>query len=101
MSALIYVSLEHIHPVVDGIWHRARLTEVPAPGEAVRMLCGLVAAAEYDDVRGRDLHGVPRQCWSCECVYREENGFVPPPGGYPPGCASELRSVPRPGPRRC
>ncbi|MFD9961447.1 hypothetical protein [Amycolatopsis sp. NPDC058986] len=93
MSALIYVDLAHLHPVVDGVWHRAWLTHLPAPGEGVAMLCGLVATAEYCDRLDRDTHGVPVQCWDCEREYRAELGYSPPPGGYP---TASHRPVPYP-----
>ncbi|GAA4532351.1 hypothetical protein [Amycolatopsis samaneae] len=97
MSAVIYVDLAHLHPIVDGVWHRAWLDHLPAPGEGVAMLCGLVATAEYHDRGQRDAHGVPAQCWSCEREYREAMGYSPPPGGYPPlSRRSVIRPVPHP-----
>ncbi|MFD9963097.1 hypothetical protein [Amycolatopsis sp. NPDC058986] len=97
MTALIYVDLAHLHPIVDGVWHRAWLGHLPVPGEVVVMLCDVQAPAAYDDYGRRDTHSVARQCWRCEEVYRAEMGFAPPPGGYPH--ASGVRSVPHPRPR--
>ncbi|MFD9890417.1 zinc finger protein [Amycolatopsis sp. NPDC059027] len=79
MNALIYVNLDAVHPVVDGIWHRARFSHVPRPGEAITMLCGVSVVAEFDQGCQRDTHGVPRQCWDCDLVYRREHGIDPPP----------------------
>ncbi|MFE0027194.1 hypothetical protein [Amycolatopsis sp. NPDC059021] len=62
MSALIYLDLAHIHPIVNGQWYRARLVHVPQPGEAVTMLCGVSAAAEYDESGRRDARGPAAQC---------------------------------------
>ncbi|GAA4523518.1 zinc finger protein [Amycolatopsis samaneae] len=75
MSALIYVSLEHIRPVVDGKWHQVRLTGMPEPGQMLHMLCGLTAPAEYEQSEHRDEHGPATQCWSCDFEYRRMNGI--------------------------
>ncbi|SED26786.1 protein of unknown function [Amycolatopsis tolypomycina] len=36
-AAVIYIDPLMIHPVVDGVWHHARLEGVPDPGEAITM----------------------------------------------------------------
>ncbi|MFD9890723.1 zinc finger protein [Amycolatopsis sp. NPDC059027] len=75
MSALIYLNLDAVHPVIDGRWHRARLTSVPRPGEQITMLCGVTADAEFEGPREHEVHGVPKQCWDCDLVYRREHGI--------------------------
>ena len=91
MSALIYVDLEALHPVVDGVWHRADLPRVPLPGESLTMLCGVAAVAEFEDfVRRRDYP--PQQCWSCDLVYRRRKNIHVPAGH--PGLVT--RPTPRP-----
>ncbi|MFE0026863.1 hypothetical protein [Amycolatopsis sp. NPDC059021] len=80
MGAVIYVDTAAIHPVVDGVWHHTRLTGVPAPGEAVTMLCGIAAPAEFERSDLRDGHGVPHMCWSCDLVYRREHDLDVWPG---------------------
>ncbi|GAA4533897.1 zinc finger protein [Amycolatopsis samaneae] len=75
MSALIYLNLDAVHPVVDGRWHRARLTSVPLPGEKITMLCGVTADAEFERPREHAARGAPTQCWDCDLVYRREHGI--------------------------
>ncbi|GAA4552085.1 zinc finger protein [Amycolatopsis samaneae] len=75
MSALIYVSLDHVHPVVDGKWHRVQLAEMPEPGQVLHMLCGLTAPAEYERTEHRDARGPATQCWSCDFEYRRIHGI--------------------------
>ncbi|GAA4528987.1 hypothetical protein GCM10023192_14740 [Amycolatopsis samaneae] len=92
MDAVIYVDTEAIHPVANGEWHHTRLNHVPAPGERITMLCGLVATAEFAHVSQRDTHGVPHTCWNCDYVYRREHDLDIWPG-HP---ALSTRPAPRP-----
>ncbi|MFE0025512.1 zinc finger protein [Amycolatopsis sp. NPDC059021] len=92
MDAVIYVDTDAIHPVADGRWHHARLTRVPQPGETVTMLCGLTAAAEFEQSAQRDSRGVPQTCWDCDLVYRREHDLDVWPG-HP---ALPRRPVPHP-----
>ncbi|GAA4544484.1 zinc finger protein [Amycolatopsis samaneae] len=80
MIALIYVDTRAILPVVDGTWHRARFTHVPSPGEPITTLCGVSAVTEFELLDRRDVHGVPRQCWSCDLLYRRQHGIDVWPG---------------------
>lgn len=73
MSALIYVDLAHVHPVIDGVWHRAQLVGMPAPGVAITMLCGESAAAEYHRLDQRRAHGAPTACPRCDLLYRRQH----------------------------
>ncbi len=77
MTATIYLDPAAIHPVVDGEWHRTRLTGIPKPGQAVTMLCGLVAAATFMPLSERRTHGVPIQCDRCDAIYRRQLGIPP------------------------
>lgn len=79
MAAVIHVDPEAIHPVVDGEWHRARLTGIPKPGQGITMLCGLAETAEFRPLADRRAHGVPRQCPHCDAIYRRERGMAPSP----------------------
>lgn len=75
MTAAIYIDPLTIQPVIDGTWHRIRVTEIPAPGQIITMLCGASGAALFqvsDDERRR--HGIPRQCEDCDVIYRREVG---------------------------
>ena len=53
MSALIYVDLEALHPVVDGVWHRADLPRVPLPGEIQSSAVVLRDAFAHQRLRDR------------------------------------------------
>ncbi|RSM47833.1 hypothetical protein DMA12_07635 [Amycolatopsis balhimycina DSM 5908] len=84
MSALIYIDLEHVHPVIDGVWHQIDLLRMPLPGQALTMLCGRAAAAEYatkDEVR--QCNGSLRMCPDCDAVYRVRRGWLPSPRPRP------------------
>lgn len=81
MTAVIYVDLEAVLPVIDGEWHRVDLGRVPMPGEELTMLCGITATAEFENLVRRRDHP-PRQCWNCDKVYRIRKGIAPP--GSPP-----------------
>lgn len=84
MSALIYIDLEHVHPVIDGVWHQIDLLQMPLPGQALTMLCGRTAAAEYttkDAVRQRG--GSLRMCPRCDAIHRSRRGWVPSPRPRP------------------
>lgn len=78
MTALIYVDLDAVLPVVEGKWHRVDLHRVPMPGEELTMLCGLTAVAEFEDLVRRRDHP-PSQCWSCDLVYRRRKDIHVPP----------------------
>lgn len=75
MTARIYVDLATVHPVIDGEWHRAALTDMPQTGDTVTMLCGLTADAEYDRLDHRRADGIPTCCWACDAAYRRQQGI--------------------------
>jgi hypothetical protein len=79
VAAVIHIDPEAIHPVVEGEWHRTRVTGIPAPGQGITMLCGLAAVAEFRPLSDRRAHGVPHQCSRCEAIYRRERGITPSP----------------------
>lgn len=91
MTALIYVDIEALHPVIEGEWHRVDLHRVPMPGEKITMLCGVTAVAEFEDLVRRRDHP-PHQCWGCDLAYRRRKGIAVPPEH--PGLAP--RRTPRP-----
>lgn len=94
MSAVIYIDPQSIHPVINGEWHRTRLAAIPAPGQGITMLCGVVATATFEPLDQRRAHGVPTQCWRCDLAYRRAHGIAVPPGH--PG----LKQPPTPHPRK-
>ncbi len=75
MSAVIYLDPGGLHPVVNGYWHRTRLTRIPEPGQDITMLCGVTAPAEFQSLADRRAHGVPRMCPQCDAIYRRERGI--------------------------
>lgn len=77
MTAVIFVDLAHVHPVIDGVWHRAQLLGMPDPGQGITMLCGETAAAEYQRLEQRRAHGVPTMCPRCDLLYRQREGIPP------------------------
>ncbi|WP_406638040.1 hypothetical protein [Amycolatopsis sp. WGS_07] len=80
MDAVIYLDLAHIHPVVERVWHRTDVTEVPDPGQPVTMLCGLIASAAFERYDQRSVHGPLTQCQYCDLIYRQSLGWVVPFG---------------------
>ncbi|WP_167441485.1 hypothetical protein [Amycolatopsis vastitatis] len=72
MTAVIYIDPAAIHPVINGVWHRARLRGIPAPGQGITMLCGASAAASFEPSTQR---GVPTMCPRCDSVYRREHNI--------------------------
>jgi len=76
MKALIYVDLSALRPIVDGQWHRAHLSRVPAPGEQIVLLCGRTAPAVFESIAARTMAGIPTCCWECDLVYRRQCGIA-------------------------
>ena len=75
MTAAIYIDPLTILPVIEGEWHRTRLTKIPTPGQVITMLCGASGAAVFelsDERRRREIH---RQCERCDVIYRRERGI--------------------------
>jgi hypothetical protein len=90
MTVRIYLDLDKLHLVVNGLRHRAQLTHVPDPGERVTMLCGLVDVAAYTASPERPA----RTCWTCDLRYRRNLGFAIPqthPGLSEPNWVSPRR----------
>ncbi|MFF0147827.1 hypothetical protein ATK36_0432 [Amycolatopsis sulphurea] len=75
MSALIYIDLTVARPVIDGVWHLAGLSVVPAPGEEITTPCGAAGPVVFvpSSERGRD--GVPAQCLHCDVQERRRLGY--------------------------
>lgn len=93
MTVRIYLDLDRLHLVVNGLRHRANLRRVPDPGDRVTMLCGLVEEVEYTHAR----ETLPvRTCWTCDLRYRRKLGHAIPPTH--PGLDSQ--AAPTPSPRR-
>ena len=80
MNALIYLNLDHLHPVINGVWHHARFVAVPAPGDAITTLCGETAVAVFEPTTRRGAHGPPLQCPFCDVAYRRACGLAIRPG---------------------
>lgn len=80
MTATVYLDLDQLHFVIGGVRHRpTRLQHVPQSGEAVRMLCGVIAEVEYGS---RDPGAAPTTiCPDCDHDYRVRRGI---PTRFPP-----------------
>ncbi|WP_410644245.1 hypothetical protein [Amycolatopsis sp. lyj-346] len=91
MTAVIYIDPLMIQPVINGEWHRIRLTKLPAPGQIITMLCEASGPAMFrlsDDERRR--RGIPRQCERCDAIYRRELGIPRRLGTDVTGAAADL-----------
>jgi len=75
VTAVIYLDTEALHPVIDGEWHRTRLTGIPKPGQGITMLCGETASAAFEPLEQRRAHGVPTSCPRCDAIHRRERGI--------------------------
>lgn len=76
MTAIITVSLDYIHPVIDGRWHLIpRLEALPQPGETITTLCGITEPVAYQ--AKRELSVPARMCWDCDDKYRKSKGLPP------------------------
>lgn len=76
MTVRIYLDLDKLHLVANGLRHRARLSRVPDPGNQVTTLCGRVEKVEYTS----KPEGTPvKTCWRCDFLYRRGLGFAIPP----------------------
>lgn len=75
MTAAIYIDPLTILPVIDGEWHRTRLTEIPEPRQVITMLCGASGAAVFELSDDRRRHQIPRQCERCDVIYRRQRGI--------------------------
>lgn len=79
MTAMIYVDLAHVHPVIDGVWHFAALQRMPQSGEPVRMMCGVSAVAAYERIENRvsagHNNGPPTACRKCDEIVRRQKGI--------------------------
>ncbi|WP_116205442.1 hypothetical protein [Amycolatopsis circi] len=73
---MIYLDPAALLPVIGNVWHRARLAQVPAPGQAITMLCGQTAETAFETLARRSSHGASTQCPDCDLVYRREQGLV-------------------------
>jgi hypothetical protein len=74
MSAVIMVDLDRVHPVFDGRWHRARLHQLPQPGEDITTLCGRVETVEYRATKEQTVTVLT--CWPCDLAYRRQEGVA-------------------------
>ncbi len=72
---MIYIEPAAIHPVIDGEWHRTRLTGIPHPGQSVTMLCGVIAAAAFEPWEQRRAHGALTMCHGCDLIHRRHHGI--------------------------
>ncbi|WP_051166335.1 zinc finger protein [Amycolatopsis orientalis] len=75
MQALIFIDLDHVHPVIEGVWHRSALDSVPDPGDDVTMLCGLTAPAGFRPRDTRAPNGALLTCVYCDYQYRRARGI--------------------------
>jgi hypothetical protein len=68
VTAIITVSLDHIHPVINGYWHLLpRLQALPQPGETITTLCGITEPVVYQAKQEQLLP--PHTCWDCDREY--------------------------------
>jgi hypothetical protein len=77
VTAAIYIDPLTILPVIEGEWHRTDMTKIPAPGQAITMLCGASGAAVFGLSDERRRRQIPRQCERCDVIYRREQGIPP------------------------
>lgn len=87
-DAVIFVDLESLHPVIDGVYHRGRFTHVPRPGEEIELLCGTKASAGFKNLATR---GVVRTCEPCDLQYRKDKHIDVPGQGRQPVPYERLR----------
>lgn len=78
MPSVIYIDPAAILPVIGKVWHRTRLSGIPAPGQGITMLCGETAIAAFEVLDQRRVHGAPTQCPFCDVVYRRSLGWAIP-----------------------
>ncbi|MEU8632739.1 hypothetical protein AB0C38_11255 [Amycolatopsis sp. NPDC048633] len=74
-AAVIYLDPIMLNPVIEGVWHHARLAGIPDPGESITMLCGATGVASFLPLGQRRNRSVPRQCDSCDVVVRRQRGI--------------------------
>ena len=76
MSAIIALSLDHVHPVIDGQWHLLPVLEaLPQPGEMITTLCGITETVEYQAKREQILPA--HACWACDTEHRKRKKTTP------------------------
>lgn len=75
MTAVIYIDPDAFRPVIDGKWHRGRLTGTSEAGQHVTMLCGKTAAVAFEPLSQRRARGIPQICTDCDVIYRQEHGI--------------------------
>ena len=81
LPAVIHVDPAAIHSVIDGWWHRSRLSGIPEPGRPLVVLCGVEGVAAFEPLANRTANGVSHQCPRCDRIYRRERGVAPSPVG--------------------
>lgn len=67
-TAVIYLDPLAIHPVINGEWHRTRLTEIPQPGGTITMLCGISATAAFQPLNQRRRRQIPANATAARVV---------------------------------
>lgn len=72
-GAVIYIDPQAVRPVINGEWHR--LAGLLEPGQTLKTLCGLAATATFMPLSERRARGSPRQCETCDVVYRQDHGI--------------------------
>jgi hypothetical protein len=76
MTAIITVSLDHIHPVIDGRWHLIpRLLALPQPGETITTLCGIAEPVVYQAKREQVMPA--HACADCQEEFWKRQGAQP------------------------
>ncbi|SEP53783.1 hypothetical protein [Amycolatopsis saalfeldensis] len=93
MTALIYIDLTVMRPVVDDVWHLTQPSAVPAPGEEITMLCGETAVAAFVPLSERTAHRVTTQCPYCDLEYCSSHGYEISP--HHPGLVPRARPTSR------
>ncbi|MFI5590126.1 hypothetical protein ACIA5G_34125 [Amycolatopsis sp. NPDC051758] len=74
-TAVIYVDQQTTRPVIDGEWHRMKIAEFSEPGQPITMLCGASGAVQFRPSHARRSRQIPRQCESCDRIYRLDQGI--------------------------
>ncbi|MEV6876251.1 hypothetical protein [Amycolatopsis sp. NPDC051128] len=65
----MYVDLDAVRLIADGVSHRVRLTRLPVAGEQLTTVCGLHMSAAFDDEPARV---VPVPCSVCAELDRSD-----------------------------
>ncbi len=90
------VSLNDVHPVIGGLWHRVYIERMPTPGEDITTYCGITEPVAFE---GKNKQVTVQTCWDCDLVYRRHHG-IPYQPDHPGLTPDEVVPPRQPRPRR-